>query len=756
MDRDFYLGRWKDGAPGEGARMNPGRFTTHAVVIGMTGSGKTGHIVNLLEEAALSGIPSLVIDPKGDLTNRLLVFPEGRVEDFAPFCGEEKAADTASQWAQNLAAWGLAASDSAALKAAPVKVFTPGASTSPVNVLNRFDPPSLNDPEVRGDSALGTVSSLFLLAGIEDDPATSPQGLLLTQLLLKSWSEGQGLTLEDLVQQVLTPPLQRLGIMDLDTVIPAKDRTALAMKLNALLASPSLGLWRRGEPLNLDAFVGAQAPRGATTVFTLAHLSEGERLFFLGLLLSELAAWTRRQPGSDHLRALIVFDEVFGYFPPYPLNPPTKGPLLSLLKQARAFGIGVVLATQNPIDLDYKGLTNAGLWFLGRLQTEPDRRRVADALGSLPGGSSAAALLADLPPRTFVVHDVKTGHPRLLETRQCMSYLAGPLTAPQLTGLLHRQTTSAAPASAPQPPAALIGPAPAASSLGGPVVPAGWEAVFGGGKELHPHLEVEAELSYRVKAKSPPVISRLTAGWLLAGATLESSLAADALPMDRASRTSAPPPGASCFPLPGFFDRLDAAKAGKAAAASLALRQRLNVLRDPITDALQEPGETAQAFGARASAQRQAMAAAESQKQVGALGSKLQKARDKVARLELELDQDRADASSRTTETVVSAGLGLLGGLFGSRRSVGGAISRTVGKTRMAERARGEVAETQAELEAARRDLAQIEAQAETLGQDAARRYGETPFETLTLSPGKSGVQILACRLLWAEGTPPG
>ncbi len=751
MDRDFYLGRWKDGTPGEGAKMNPGRFTTHAVVIGMTGSGKTGHIVNLLEEASLSGIPSLVIDPKGDLANRLLVFPEERPEDFAPFCGEDKAADTALRWAKGLAAWGLTAGDTAALKAAPVKVFTPGASTSPVNVLDRFDPPALNDAEVWGDSALGTVSSLFLLAGLEDDPATSPQGLLLTQLLLTSWGEGRGLTLEGLVQQVLTPPLQRLGIMDLDTVIPAKERTALAMKLNALLASPSLGLWRRGETMDLDAFVGAQAPRGATTIFTLAHLSEGERLFFLGLLLSELSAWTRRQPGSDALRALVVFDEVFGYFPPYPLNPPTKGPLLALLKQARAFGISVVLATQNPIDLDYKGLTNAGLWFLGRLQTEPDRRRVADALGSLPGGSSAAALLADLPPRTFVVHDVKTDHPRLLETRQCMSYLAGPLTAPQLSGLLHHQAPAAAPPLTPEPGLPGKGAARAASSLGRPVVPAGWEAVFAGGTELHPHLEVEAEISYRVKANSPPVFSRLTLAWPLAGATLEGSLAADALPKEGASRMPSPPPGASCFPLPGFFDRLDAAKAGKAAAASLALRQRLDLLRDPVTDALQEPGETAQAFGTRASAQRQAMAAAQSQKQTGGIESKLQKARDKVAKLELELDQDRADASSRTTETVVSAGLGLLGGLFGSRRSVGGAISRTVGKTRMAQRARGEVAQTQAELEAARRDIAQIEAQAETLRQDTARRYGETPFETLTLSPAKSGVQILACRLLWAE-----
>ena len=334
MTRDFFLGRFK-GDPGAGhALISPDRFTTHAVVIGMTGSGKTGLIVDILEEAALSGIPTLVIDPKGDLTDRLLVFPEARPEDFQPFCPEGKAQETAGRWVEGLRAWDLTAQDSAALKALPVKVFTPGASASPVNVLQRFEPPLGDDPEQTGASALGAVSSLFLLAGFGGDPATSPEGLLVNQLLLKAWSEQRGLTLEDLVGQVLTPPLQRLGVMDLDAVIPAKDRTALAMKLNALLASPSLALWRKGESLNLDALLGNKAG-GSSSIFTLAHLSEGERLFFLGLLLSELAAWTRRQAGTEHLRALVVFDEVYGFFPPIPSTLPPRVPS-SLYSSRRA------------------------------------------------------------------------------------------------------------------------------------------------------------------------------------------------------------------------------------------------------------------------------------------------------------------------------------------------------------------------------------------------------------------------------------
>lgn len=754
MAKDFFLGRFKGGPADAHALLSPDRFTTHAVVIGMTGSGKTGLIMDLLEEASLSGIPTLVIDPKGDLTDRLLVFPEAKPEDFQPFCSEGKAQETASRWAEGLRTWGLTTQDSSALKALPVKVFTPGASASPVNVLQRFDPPlGDDDPEQTCASALAAVSSLFLLAGFGGDPATSPEGLLMNQLLLKAWSEQRGLTLEDLVGQVLTPPLQRLGVMDLDAVIPARDRTALAMKLNALLASPALALWRKGDPLNLDALFGSKAG-GATSIFTLAHLSEGERLFFLGLLLSELSAWTRRQAGTEHLRALVVFDEVYGFFPPYPLNPPTKGPLLALLKQARAFGVGLVLATQNPVDLEYKGLTNAGLWFLGRLQTEPDRRRVADALGTLPGGGEAADLLSDIPPRTFVVHDVKSDHPRLLETRQCMSYLAGPLTPPQLKSLLPKPSgdaprTLAHPdadaALAPEPPPV---PAPA---QGRPVVPAGWEVTFGLGQALVPHLEVEAEISYRAAPKDAPFTSRRMLAWPLEGTTLEAAVATEAMDTGSIKRSGELPAGAVCAPLPAYFDRTDSAKASKTAAASIVLRQHLTLSKDPLTGIVQQPGETPQAYESRLALQRQAAFRTESDKVIGGLTGKLQKAQDKVAKLEMELDQDQADATARTTETVVSAGLGILGGLFGSHRSIGGAISRTVGKTRMASRAKGEVTETQVELDTARRDRDQLKQQIEAARQELNQRFGAAASEPVTLMPTKSGVQILACRLLWAE-----
>jgi hypothetical protein len=747
MGHDLYLGKFAQPAPGEKAVLSPDRFTTHAVVIGMTGSGKTGLIVDVLEEAALAGLPTLVIDPKGDLTNRLLVFPDLVPEDFQPFCPEGRAQETASRWAQGLAAWSLGAAEMRSLKAQPVRVFTPGASTSPLNVLQRFEPPTEGDAEAASSSALGAVASLFVLAGLDDDPSTSPGGLLLSQILLKAWAEGRGLSLEELVQQVLSPPLQRIGVMDLDAVIPAKDRTALAMKLNALLASPSLALWRQGPVLDFDLILGPQAG-GSSTIFTLAHLSEGERLFFLGLLLSELAAWTRRQPGADRLRALVVFDEVYGFFPPYPLNPPTKAPLLTLLKQARAFGVGLLLASQNPVDIDYKGLTNAGLWFLGRLQTDPDRERVADALGDLPGGGNAAALLADIPPRHFLVHDVRASAPRLMETRQCMSYLAGPLTPPQLRGLLPKAATAPVPP-APSP----VGSRPAAQGAM-PVVPAGWQTAFAPGSALVPCLVVQADVTYRVSPKAAPIIQRKDLLWPLLGATLEAALARDAGTPPAGTSLGAPVPGASCEPLPPFFDKTDPAKASKAAASSIALRQSLTLQRDPLSGLIQDPSESEVAFRQRAAAARSSALQEDADRTLSALNKQFQKAQDRVSKLELELQQDQTDASARTAETVVSAGLGLLGGLFGSKRSIGGAISRTVSKTRMAARAKGEVQQDSADLESARRDRDQLRQQLEDARREIAGSASSAPFETLTLTPAKSGVQILACRLLWVEELP--
>lgn len=752
MGADLFLGRWQEGAGAAGAeaRIPAGRLTTHGVVIGMTGSGKTGLMVDLLEEAALAGLPALVIDPKGDLTNRLLVFPETRPEDFAPYCGSSKAEATAARWREGLAEWGLSADRARELRSRPVRIFTPGATLAPVNVLERFAPPAGGAAEF-APHATSSTASLFSLADLGGDPATAPEGLLLAQLFIDFWSRGQAPSLEDLVRGILQAPFAKIGILDLDTVLPSRERTALAMRLNALLASPALNAWRSGPTLEMEAILGAGAAPGAQTLFTLAHLSEGERLFFLGLLLEEVVAWTLRQAGSDSLRALVLFDEVFGFFPPHPANPPTKAPLLRLLKQARAFGVGAVLATQNPVDLDYKGLTNAGLWFVGRLQTENDRRRVADGMNDLPGGADATALLEELPPRTFLVQDVREDHPKLLKTRQCFSYLVGPLTVPQLAKLLGPAPETTAD-SAPQNSAAMVikpGPSVEAAS-GPPALPPEWTAVYSGSGDLAPHLEVEAEIAYKTAPRAAPVLCRGRYAWPLGATGLEAALAADPQLLTGPVGSPAAPTGYGFGPLPSYLGRTPPEKASKAAATSLARRISLRLLKDGVTGAMQGPEETEAAFRTRLVSLREEARRAEEEKSLGALAKKLQQAEDRLRKAEMELEQDKADASARSTETMISAGLGVLGGLFGSKRSIGGAVSRTVSKQRMASRAKGEVAEGQAAVEAARRTRDALKIQLDEARAALSRKYGSPDLQTVTLSPTATGVQVLSCRILFA------
>ncbi len=730
MSRSFYLGTRAGSV--ERMEVPADRFTTHAVAIGMTGSGKTGLLVDLLEEAALAGIPCLVLDPKGDLTNRLLVFPDLRPEDFAPFTGEERAAETAERWRKGVESAGFGREDLLRLAGHPVSVFTPGAEPRPLNLLERFTPPPTEDE--RPDGALAAAASLFSLLDLDADPATAPEGLLLCHLLLDLWARGKVPTLEDLVRGVLQPPVQRIGVLELDAVLPPRDRTALASRLNALLASPALRSWRTGPSLDLDGWLGPGAG-GRQTLFVLNHLSERERLFFLGILLGEVAAWTRRQAGSDALRALLVFDEVFGYFPPHPRNPPTKAPLLSLLKQARAFGVGVVLATQNPVDLDYKGLTNAGLWFLGRLQTEPDVRRVAEALGTLPGGEKAAARLSAVAPRTFLLHDVKQDAPVLLQTRHCLSFLAGPLSPAQLEPLLKRGPT-------PEPPAASGGEAVPQAT-----VPAGWTARYLGTGPLEPYLEVAARLVYRVSPKAPPAAVSVEAAWRLSGETLEEDLART--PVEAPEEGSpAPSEGSRPAPLPAYFARLSPEKASKACAEALALHRPLVLRRDPETGLLEEPGEGEGAFLRRVLSAREERASARREKALAPLLKERARLEDRLSELQRKADSQRAEAKARDAETALSAGLGVLGGLFGSKRSLGSAIRTTVSKKRMADRAEDRLRFLEAEIEEARDRLRQIEEEVDRARRDLSA--GLPPaFERVTVAAARGSVTILRLSLLW-------
>jgi len=458
----FYLGRPYDLAakgPEQGIVLYDSKdLVTHAVCVGMTGSGKTGLCISLIEEAALDGVPTIAIDPKGDLTNLMLTFPDLRPEDFRPWVNEEDAAkkgvtpdayaaQQAELWKNGLASWGEDGERIKRLRdAADFAVYTPGSNAGiPVSILASFAAPPAalrDDAELFRERVGTTVTSLLALVGIDADPVQSREHVLLSTLLGNAWSQGQDLDIAALVGQVQKPPVARIGVMDVESFYPGKDRQRLALALNALIAAPGFSAWLEGVPMDIATMLRTPEGKPRVAIVSIAHLSDQERMFFVSLLLNQILGWMRAQSGTTSLRALVYMDEIFGFFPPV-ATPPSKQPLLTLLKQARAFGLGVVLATQNPVDLDYKGLANAGTWLLGRLQTERDKMRVLEGLEGVAAAANAkfdktamGEMLAGLGNRVFLMNNVHEDAPRLLETRWAMSYLRGPLTRDQIKTLM--------------------------------------------------------------------------------------------------------------------------------------------------------------------------------------------------------------------------------------------------------------------------------------------------------------------------------
>jgi uncharacterized protein DUF87 len=445
-------------------KVGSGDLTTHGVIVGMTGSGKTGLGVVLIEECLDAGIPTLLIDPKGDLTNLCLIFPELAPADFEPWVNagdatnagasvSEYAAAQAKAWTDGLAGWDITSERLKALKdKADFTIYTPGSQSGvPLNIVGSLQRPAGDaDPEIVGDEVEGFVSGLLSLVGIEADPLSSREHILLANLIQHAWSSGASLDLASLVGQVQDPPLKKLGVLELDSFFPAKDRTALAMRINGLLASPSFAAWAAGPPIDIDAMLRTPDGKPRCAIVTTAHLSEEERQFATTLILSKLVTWMRRQSGTTDLRALLYMDEVAGYLPPTAM-PPTKKPIMTLMKQARAFGVGVVLSTQNPVDVDYKALSNAGTWMIGRLQTERDRDRLLDGMRAAAGAVDVQAIgstISGLAKREFVLRRAGKDQPEVFTTRWAMSYLRGPLTREQITTLMadHGDDQGAAPA----------------------------------------------------------------------------------------------------------------------------------------------------------------------------------------------------------------------------------------------------------------------------------------------------------------------
>ncbi|MGE5234863.1 MAG: ATP-binding protein [Acidobacteriota bacterium] len=755
--RELLIGATVASGGSAQVRLEADALTTHGVVLGMTGSGKTGLAVVILEELARQHVPLLICDLKGDLTNLLLTFPNLRPEDFAPYLPasvatadrSRAAAETADRWRAGLTKWSLGEAEIRQVRDGVAwRLLTPGSGVAPVNLLPALDPPAGYDPDVDPDGARtrldGTAAGLLALVDRGGDPLSDRDHVLVATLLDHAWRAGSALDFAGLIRQVADPPVPQFGVLDAESFYPRKERSQLVMAFNTVLASPGFVAWTRGVPLAIPELVGsAQSPRAS--ILYLAHLADRERLSFLTLLFSSLLSWTRSQPGSESLRVLLYLDEVQGILPPTAV-PPTKPPLLTLLKQGRAFGTGVLLATQNPVDLDYKALGNIGLKLVGHLDTENDRRHALQGLDV--AGSDLESTVAALKPREFLLAGARAGSPGTIASRWAMSYLRGPLTLAELKPLA---VASGAGAGAPVP-----APATATRPDTRPVL-SGVPQLFGVGDRLAPHVLLDAEVVYR--KVSPSIERRLTGSWC-------APLAADRIAWeglreyDATALSETPTPTAQLAALPGNAEEL-LHSADKGFMGEMDSRA-VEVLFHRGLGLVQGAGEGAEAFRARCQAAAPAGTPKERalrdkyEKKLRALDDKLAKERLDLARDEQDLaardQQEKLTLATGVGETLLSG----LGALLGGRRGIGGAVRRGAStarqvseKQRMKERARAEVDESQQTIAALEAEKQRVAAELETAL--AALRQGPDGGgeETLRLTPARKDIAVRRVALAW-------
>jgi hypothetical protein len=749
----FYLGRRfdpeRDVVTPELLLYDAKDLTTHAVCVGMTGSGKTGLCLSLLEEAAIDGIPALAVDPKGDLGNLLLNFPALQQDDFRPWIDEaqatrkgmtpdEYAAETAQTWKNGLAEWGQ---DGQRLKrlrdAADIAIYTPGSSAGlQLTLLRSFAAPGtslVQDTDAFRERVGATVAGLLALVGIDADPVRSREHILLSTLFERAWKEGQDLDITALITQVQSPPLEKVGIMDLETFYPSEERFELSMTLNNLLASPGFAAWMEGEPFEIPRLLWTADGQPRISILSIAHLSEAERMFFVTILLNEVIAWMRSQAGTASLRALLYMDEVFGYFPPT-ANPPSKTAMLTLLKQARAYGIGVVLATQNPVDLDYKGLSNAGTWFLGRLQTERDKLRVMDGLVGASAVAGAALdpqridkILSGLKSRVFLMHNVHEKEPTLFHTRWAMSYLRGPLTRTQIHALMAARKARPVPHEdqLARPAAAKAKPGRAVTER--PVLPAEITESFlptartGSGSErlvYRPALLGTADLHFanaRAGVDGWETVTLITPLRAKAGAKVWDE--ADVLEGGEPELVEAPDEAAEFSSLPKAATRPASYRSWeKSFKTHLYQNHTVELLSCRELKVNSSPEETDAEFRVRlreAARERRDTAVERLRKRYT---PKLARLQDQIRRAEERVGQEKSQYDQQKMQTAISMGATVLGALLGRKVASVGSVGRAttamrgVGRTA---RERQDIARAKRELKSLHAKLADLESEFE-------------------------------------------
>jgi hypothetical protein len=773
----FYLGKRVDDASGsmtgEMILYDAKDLTTHGIIIGMTGSGKTGLALSIIEEALMDNIPVIAIDPKGDIPNLLLTFPQFRPEDFRPWISEQEAArkglspdefaaKTASDWKNGLAEWGI---DGARIEkmrnSVDMTVYTPGSSAGRmVSILHSFDAPPeaiRSDGDLFRERVQTTASSLLALMGIDADPLTSREHILISKILEEKWNAGQSLDIPSLIELIRVPPFKGMGVLDLETFYPSSSRMDLVLRLNNLVAAPSFGPWMEGEPLDAAKFLYTADGRPRASIFTISHLSERERMFFVSLLLNEILGWVRTQPGTSSLRAILYMDEIFGFFPPVQ-NPPSKTVLLTLLKQARAYGLGVLLATQNPVDLDYKGISNTGTWFIGRLQTERDKARILEGLkGVSEKGFPTQELdrmISGLGKRVFLLHNVHEDEPVLFQTRWAMSYLAGPVTREQI------RMIEGPPPAVPtrergegRAPSVSVAPRPVQEIIPSDIVSVFLPVSPGVDAEYAPFLGGFARIHFR-DSKLGVAETKMVA---FAAEMSEGPLTVDwegafEISVDPAALSQGMPPSVmSPVPTAGL-DSKAYTKWGRDFLKWLPNNSMLTVMTCPSMKEAARPGESKADFAARLALSRREQRDAAVEKIRKKYARKLTTLQNRLMRAEQTVERESEQAKSRKMDTMISFGTAIAGAFLGRKASVYSAsrMGTAVSKAARLSKESGDVARAKETVESVRLEIAGMERQLED--EINATGFGEileTGIEESFIRPKASDISVVLFGLLW-------
>ncbi len=822
----FYLGAEYDLESGQRLEIpinyDARDLTTHAVCVGMTGSGKTGLCIGLLEEAAIDKVPTILIDPKGDITNLLLQFPDLRPEDFQSWINvddarrkgktvEAYAQSTAELWRNGLADWGIGPERIRLMQeTTDFTIYTPGSDAGvPISILGSLAAPGLDfddHAEAVRERISGTVAALLALVGIKADPIRSKEVILLSNIFEHFWRQNQDLDLAQLIMSIQNPPMRQVGVFDVDTFYPEKDRFELAMAFNNLMASPSFQSWLQGDALNVDNLLYTANGQPRHSVFYIAHLSDSERMFFVTLLLENVLTWVRRQAGTTSLRALLYFDEVFGFLPPT-AEPPSKRPLLTLLKQARAFGLGCVLVTQNPVDLDYKGLTNAGTWFIGKLQAERDKDRVLQGLQNAiaeAGGSGQKvnydALISRLGSRVFLLHNVHEDRPVVFQTRWAMSYLRGPLTKSQIRKLMKSRKQAVETAGGPPIQAQAQASKPDVETPAGPPPTSGAASTAPDGFSPHtPTLNPSVSQTYLPIEVSEQAAVRqfnqeMERGHNVTGVQLiyepaivgaaeirfvdrrrsineqiekmlVTAAPADArqidwndsenLPIQLNNLTDRPEAvganqGPFFAPAPeGVNSAAELKSIKKSLSDWLYYNTRLPIIVHTELKLFQQPGETMREFKIRLQQAARENRDAEVDKLEDKYDTRISRLDTKLRKEKRELIADEEEYQARKRQEMVGIGESVLGFFMGRRSS--SALSKAASKRRMTNRAKTDIEESKEEIADLEAEITDLEAEMKEMTDEITRKWVDL-LEDLTteeLSPRRTDVNVQLAALAW-------